>query len=419
MGFFDAIKNKRYINEIHPSLKDLVYIEKHVPERFDPSRHEPSTIYLDLPVTKPDACTVVSAPGYLPAYAQFGREQRYEYLQFLSNPFVWHYDAGYFFCLFYGIERQLQTPKFERATEVVFDLLKACSDESFQNYAAKSLFFSAERRRAVNVIRKMISSGIAYRLDVNTFIYAKILAKLPFTPEDLLHYSNPLGLKSKYLPEKEDVFLEKLREAMKTVMGTDETPLDSLLDAAKEEDLPRQEHIPFANPSLHCDPIFIYDFTELPNFRAACEVALDVAKINCSSQNASEGKSTKKQNGEAQTYLHGDIEFNENEEIFYQELLRRLSGVCEEKDLQVELFENREKRLSFYAFGSDIGDVKLRGRIYRIQTIYPENGNWEKVYKGLENTKMEWIACTSTEDAIAQIPFWVDRVKAIKQYGYV
>lgn len=419
MGFFDAIKNKRYINEIHPSLKDLIYIEKRVPDNFDPHRHEPSTIYLDLPVTKPDASTVVSAPGYWPAYAQLGREQRYEYLQFLSNPFVWHYDAEYFFCLFYGIERQLQTPKFESATEVIFDLLKACPDESFQNYAAKSLFFSAARRRAINVIRKMISSGIAYRLDVNTFIYAKILAKLPFTPEDLLHYSKPLGLKSKYLPEKEDVFLEKLREAMKTVMGTDETPLDSLLDAAKEEDLPRQEHIPFANPSLRCDPIYIYEFTEVPSFRAACEVALDVAKINCSPKKVVEEKPAKKQTGEAQTYLHGDIEFNENEEIFYQELLRQLSGVCEEKDLQVELFENREKRLSFSAFGQYICDVKLRGRVYRIQIICPEKGSWEEVSKGRQHVKMEWISCASVEDAIQQIPFWVDRVKAIKKYKYV
>lgn len=392
MGFFDTIKNKRYIDEIHPSLKDLVYVEKHVPENFDPHKHEPSTIYLDLPVTKPDASTLVSKPDYWPAYAQFGREQRYEYLQFLSDPYTWHYDTGYFFCLFYGLERQLCSGNFESASEVIFDLLKSCSNASLQSYAANALFFSALKRRAINVIRKMIATGIIYRLDVNAFIYAKILAKLPFTPEDLLHYRKAFGYGDKHLPEKEDVFLEKLREAMKITLGTDEAALDSLLDAAKEEDLPTLEYTPFANLSLSHKTIGIYKFTEVPSFRASCEVSLEVAKMNCSPQKDDDEKlTTKKKKENELTYRHGDVEFNEDEETFYQALISKLSHLYDES--KIECWFLSDNTINFNGPHGQIGRVKLRGRKLKMQILTRDD--------------VEWIEIADLDDAIGRIPEWV------------
>lgn len=44
MGFLDSIKNKKYINAIHPDVKNLVYIEKHVPEHFNPNIHDDNFI---------------------------------------------------------------------------------------------------------------------------------------------------------------------------------------------------------------------------------------------------------------------------------------------------------------------------------------------------------------------------------------
>jgi hypothetical protein len=58
---------------------------------------EPSSIYTDLPVKKPQDVSVIPRPPYFPKYYQLTPEQRWIYLSLLINPYSSNIDIGYIF----------------------------------------------------------------------------------------------------------------------------------------------------------------------------------------------------------------------------------------------------------------------------------------------------------------------------------
>lgn len=386
MGFLDSIKNKKYVNAIHAGIKDMIYIEKHIPDDFDPHKHEPSTIYMELPVSEPDVHTKVPPPDYFPSYATLTREQRYEYLRFLKNPYSRDSDTGYFFCFFYGLERQLYCGNFERAFEITMRMRNVCENQSFQYYTAKSLIFSCLRHKSVGCLKKIIENLHDVVLDINIFLLAKSIAQIPFTFEDLFLYRQDFGDTSKLLPERKQEFKNKLRENMIDRIGSESIDLDFLTDYIV--DLSSSDITVYANMSLQHITAKYYLFSDYDLFFEDCSAVIEKTRDFFSKKKiASKPKISSAEN----VFKHGECLFNEEEETFYQTLLSKLSHLYKEKD--IECWTLSDKTINFNGPQGQIGRVKLRGRKLKMQIIDSDN--------------CEWIEIADLDDAIARIPEWV------------
>jgi hypothetical protein len=86
------------------------------------SEEEPSLIYSNQKISKPDDTSIVQRPPYYPKYRELTPEQKWIYLKLLTNPYDSSIDIGFVFILYYGLERHLLLGDFDRAFDVVLKL---------------------------------------------------------------------------------------------------------------------------------------------------------------------------------------------------------------------------------------------------------------------------------------------------------
>jgi len=94
------------------------------------SADDPSTIFIRMPIAKPDDINNVPTPGYYPTYASLSPRQKWIYLNWLqdvSKPV----NIGYVFLYYYGLERHLVLGEFDLAFDEILCLRKYHNNQWF------------------------------------------------------------------------------------------------------------------------------------------------------------------------------------------------------------------------------------------------------------------------------------------------
>ncbi len=214
---------------------------------------EPSAIYMDLPVNKPATNTMVESPPYSPRYKDLSPEQRWEYWQFLSNPFSSQNDVGYAFLFYYGLERHLFSGKLEQAFEIILKMRSYYSNPSFQNYTANALFLTCIVKKRADLARKLIDSyekDNASTLPMNYLLVLKSKFGIPLTASDIINHYQYFGFtNSRYIKNEPELFHKALSGFLHQYYNADSIDLNEYFPTDIDS-LPLEQKEMFANDSL-------------------------------------------------------------------------------------------------------------------------------------------------------------------------
>lgn len=213
--------------------------------------HEPSTIYLSLPVRQPPSTHNVAPLGYCPVYARLQPEQRWTYLNWLQDP-TKPIDAGYVFLYYYGLERQLVVGDFDQASEEICLLRHYQGNSpfmrsySFMNYTTSALFHGSHLRGRTDVAVRFLSSQ-AVESGSDAVLLSKCLAGIGLSPGEVFRISGYLtNINRRYEKLRPDLFERMIGQAIRNRYGTTSFHIEKLFDLTK---FPRDVHA-FANESF-------------------------------------------------------------------------------------------------------------------------------------------------------------------------
>ena len=113
---------------------------------------EPSGIYTELPIMVRNDLENIESPGYFPTYSKLTPSQRYAYLKYLENPFSPDANLSYVYLLFYGLERNLFTEKYEDAINIIKKLMSIYKKDSFISHSITSLVYIALFRKYPSIL---------------------------------------------------------------------------------------------------------------------------------------------------------------------------------------------------------------------------------------------------------------------------
>lgn len=160
---------------------------------------EPSVLISTLPVKngKPEKL------GYYPSYMKMNPEQRYGYLNWLSNGNQEPEDIGYVFTFYYGLERWLFTDKYEAAIKMIARLKKQTNNNSFQDYSNSGLVFAAIHHRYIEALNYINFD----QLKPETYLLLKYMFNIKLNVDDLIKISKGVGFTNhRYIKNEPDMF---------------------------------------------------------------------------------------------------------------------------------------------------------------------------------------------------------------------
>ncbi|MHB8113029.1 MAG: TerB N-terminal domain-containing protein [Bellilinea sp.] len=219
---------------------------------------EPSTIYKNLPVIKPDTPNMVETPPYYPTYTDLLPEQRWIYLKWLKD-ITEGIDIGYVFLYYYGLERHLLVGDFEAAFQEVLLLRRYHTNRSFEAYSYNALLYSSVFRNLTDQAQFVINNESRNGID-NVDLLFKFRFEKAISAGELISLAKKIkGTNIRYIKSAPDHFKTAISTILNDKFGVGEYPLSSRFQL---EDIPRQQTVAFANisfPSSVRTPI-------LPNF---------------------------------------------------------------------------------------------------------------------------------------------------------
>lgn len=415
MGFIDKLKDKKRIKQtamlfssVHPDIMNLLHVAMYSPKSFPDKFNtdlEPSTIYFDLPVLKPDDFVSVPSPEYWPCYYELTAEQRYKYFEFLQNPYSGDHDIGYVFLLFYGLERSLEEEKYQNAFDIIIKLRDVYSHKSFRTYSLDSLISSCIEHQRVEMFCEIMERCELmndFPISLNLYMLSKKFIEKPFSASDLIVYRKEFGDKNKNLPDDFYSYESIVSQKMIDVFGTSEIDIGDILYKDKEVSL--YDICRYQNLSLQHLTVTLPDFRNSSSFFSKCELVLQESRNYYK-------KPVQRKKNVAPTFNHGDVVLNEKEETFYQKLVFDISNVWKEKELKVW---QKNGRLYFDDKYGEIVWVKLTGRKFQmgISDIIIKSAN------GLEywDSSISFYDIESVDHAILMIDKIVDITKKRKEY---
>lgn len=207
---------------------------------------EPSTIYVKLPVKKPDNRKGIPHPDYYPTYNELTPKQRWIYLNWLRN-LSEPIDIGYVFLYYYGLERHLLLGDFDLAFDEILYLRKYHHNSSFVSYSNSALLHSCIFRKRPARLKDAFQL-----LEQGNFenIHLLIAHHLGFdlTAKNLIDISkNIRNINRRYINNNPDLFERILNERLTAKYGSNYFPFSSRYIIA---DLPKVQDILFANFSF-------------------------------------------------------------------------------------------------------------------------------------------------------------------------
>ncbi len=130
---------------------------------------DPSTIFLKLPIKKPNRPDSIERLGYYPSYAGLTPEQRWVYLTWLQDV-TEEADIGYVFIYYYGLERHLLTGKFDRAFDEILKLRQYHRNKSFLAYSESSLVNSSLLMKRPDKLTELLKNSVLSNFSNSLFL---------------------------------------------------------------------------------------------------------------------------------------------------------------------------------------------------------------------------------------------------------
>ena len=244
-----------------------IYVESLSPD-------EPSTIYAAMVIGHPHDATLVPPPDYFPSYAGLTPEQKWIYLNWLTDV-TQAIDIGYVFIYYYGLERHLLIGEFDTAFDEIILLRQYHADNpSFDSYSRAALLNSALFRKRPDRLEQLYRLSPPQRLMNSDLILAHQLG-YDLGTEGMIRLAPSLpGVKKRYVRSKPEEYKLALAAVMSEQFGEPCLPLAS---AYTISEIPKVPDILFANISfprevrtpdlpsfLRCEP-FIEQATRVLN----------------------------------------------------------------------------------------------------------------------------------------------------------
>jgi hypothetical protein len=215
---------------------------------------EPSIIYTDLPVTRPDDESVIPRPPYFPKYRELTPEQRYIYLKLLSNPYNTDIDIGYVFILYYGLERHLLQGNFDAAFKAIIKLRDVHKNKSFQHYSGNALVLSALLKQKGEYALAFIESlDKEYEFDFsdNLFLLCYYSFDYLLTAKDIMRMAKTFEFtNNNYIEKNPDIFEGCLKKEISESTGTEKINLKTYITDVERGKLENVQTAIFANSSI-------------------------------------------------------------------------------------------------------------------------------------------------------------------------
>lgn len=208
----------------------VVQISEHV-TRTD-YEYEPSMIDLELPVVQPPFDYADSQPHYFPKYAHLNAYERYNYIQFLKNPYSGKHNISYVFLFFYGLERHLCEGQYLKALSMIIKLRKIYNNKSFLQYSSRTLIYSLILKKDRKLIEENYNGMIEYA-DLNALCALSVICKKPLSAENIFKYRKDFYFRLEtYTKLYVDLFISKIKEYLIQTYGVDYLDLNQFI--AKE-----------------------------------------------------------------------------------------------------------------------------------------------------------------------------------------
>jgi hypothetical protein len=209
---------------------------------------DPSTIFFKCPLAIPKDITGVDKISYYPAYAELQPEQRYLYLNWLTD-ISQKVDTGYVFLFYYGLERHLLLGQFEAAFDMILKLRLHVKNKSFQSYSRTALVFSTILKRKVDFFGKLT---ILYNDEIwgDEQLFIKLYKKEPLSPVEIIKVLRGIPtINKRYIKNELELYTENLKQLLIERYGSPEL----FLSISDIKCLTQKKRTIFANISFPVD----------------------------------------------------------------------------------------------------------------------------------------------------------------------
>lgn len=215
---------------------------------------EPSLIYTKENIVKPSENAIIERPPYFPTYLQLTSEQKWIYLNLLTNPYNTEIDIGYVFILYYGLERHLLSGDFENAFRVIISLRDVHKNKSFQSYSANAIVLSCMLHKRGDLALEFVNSldkEYEYAFSDNLLMICNFSFNLPLTPRDIMRMSKTFEFSNNnYIKKYPIQFEEALQNVLVANIGSDALLLSNYFTKTEMQKIKTQEVSIFANTSI-------------------------------------------------------------------------------------------------------------------------------------------------------------------------
>lgn len=251
------------LNGVHPAK--LLYFENKVPKDLGMmggiriainlsgkteveyiSPVEPSTIYKDLLISRPNEIGNVDRPNYGPSFFSLLPEQRWIYLEWL-NDISQPIDIGYVFLYYYGLERNLILGDFDTAYKEIIFLRHINQNRSFESYSYNALLFASAIKNKPDLIQSLLinesQNGIANEDLIFKYRFGQDISSAEF----MSLAKKFKGVNLRYTKNSPNLYMTALSILLTEKFGKSEFPLSSRYELSK---IPLVPTLAFANISF-------------------------------------------------------------------------------------------------------------------------------------------------------------------------
>lgn len=235
MGIFDAFKRKitTTASTIRSKPKNELsnFLDNSIPENtrsmlwfFDgPFKNisldteEPSGIGTVLPIKK----GLPEKLGYWPSYQAMSPEQRYTYLEWLTNVDN-AIDIGYVFTFFYGLERFIGTEQHNEAVAMIARLKAHHKNKSFNHYSNAALAYAALLYKDATPLKFIKTDGH----DATFLLLSKTALDKRLTASEITDSAKDFSWTNvRYIKSNHDLFISNLSSELKELYGGNYYPI--------------------------------------------------------------------------------------------------------------------------------------------------------------------------------------------------
>lgn len=242
---------------------------------------EPSLIYTNLDVKEVEDIYWIERPWYFPTYSSLSPEQKFVYLNFLSNPYDPNINIGFVFILYYWLERYLLADNYKEAAHVIIKLRDIHNNSSFQYYSANSVILTSILYKRPTIALQFIESlDKSYELNFsdNLFLICYYSFDINLLPKDIMRMSKTFGFNNtNYIKKYPDIFLLSLTKIINNTFWTDYIHLKDYLTTHELTQIKQEEIGIFANISITNNTLPIPLFSESFKLKNAMHILIEKA----------------------------------------------------------------------------------------------------------------------------------------------